>query len=102
MEDVMTQCSMTYAETYVAEMTGAELINMLEGVADNLFDPDPYLQSGGDMVRVGGLDYTIDPSQKLGHRITDGTTGQWPRDRGRPQVQRLLAGPPSTARRKAG
>ena len=71
MEDVMTQCSMTYAETYVSEMTGAELLNMLEGVADNLFDPDPYLQSGGDMVRVGGLDYTIDPSKKLGQRISD-------------------------------
>jgi sulfur-oxidizing protein SoxB len=69
----MTQCSMTYAETYVAEMTGAEIINMLEGVADNLFDPDPYLQSGGDMVRVGGLDYTIDPSKSLGQRISNAT-----------------------------
>jgi sulfur-oxidizing protein SoxB len=71
MEDVMTQCSMTYAETYVQEMKGKDLLNILEGVADNLFDPDPYLQSGGDMVRVGGLDYTIDPSKKLGERITD-------------------------------
>ncbi len=71
MEDVMTQCAMTYGETYVTEMTGAEIINMLEGVADNLFDPDPYLQSGGDMVRVGGLDYTIDPSKPLGQRISD-------------------------------
>jgi sulfur-oxidizing protein SoxB len=66
MEDVMTQCAMTYAETYVMEMTGAEIINMLEGVADNLFDPDPYLQSGGDMVRVGGLDYTIEPAKPWG------------------------------------
>ncbi len=71
MEDVMTQCSMTYAETYVSEMTGKQIHDMLEGVADNLFDPDPYLQSGGDMVRVGGLDYTIDPSKKLGSRITN-------------------------------
>ncbi len=71
MEDVLTQCSMTYGETYVSEMTGADLLNMLEGVADNLFDPDPYLQSGGDMVRVGGLDYTIDPSRSLGQRITN-------------------------------
>jgi sulfur-oxidizing protein SoxB len=71
MEDVMTQCSMTYAETYVTEMTGGEILNMLEGVADNLFDPDPYLQSGGDMVRVGGLDYTIEPAKPLGHRITN-------------------------------
>jgi len=71
MEDVMTQCSMTYAETYVQEMKGKDLMNILEGVADNLFDPDPYLQSGGDMVRVGGLDYTIDPSKKLYERITN-------------------------------
>jgi sulfur-oxidizing protein SoxB len=71
MEDVMTQCSMTYGETYVNEMTGEQLLNVLEQVADNLFDPDPYLQSGGDMVRVGGMDYTIDPSKKLYERITD-------------------------------
>ncbi|MGB5275834.1 MAG: 5'-nucleotidase C-terminal domain-containing protein [Gammaproteobacteria bacterium] len=71
MEHVMTQCSMTYAETYVSEMTGRDLLNILEQVADNLFDPDPYLQSGGDMVRVGGLDYTIDPSKPLYERITD-------------------------------
>ncbi len=71
MEDVMTQCSMTYAETYVTEMSGHDLMNILEQVADNLFDPDPYLQSGGDMVRVGGMDYTIDPSKPLYERITD-------------------------------
>jgi len=71
MEDVMTQCSMTYGETYVSEMTGKDLLNILEQVADNLFDPDPYLQSGGDMVRVGGLDYTIDPSKPLYERITN-------------------------------
>jgi sulfur-oxidizing protein SoxB len=71
MEDVMTQCAMTYGETYVSEMKGKDLMNILEGVADNLFDPDPYLQSGGDMVRVGGLDYTIDPSKALYERITD-------------------------------
>ncbi len=71
MEDVLTQCSMTYGETYVSEMKGKDLLNILEQVADNLFDPDPYLQSGGDMVRVGGLDYTIDPSKPLYERITD-------------------------------
>jgi sulfur-oxidizing protein SoxB len=71
MEDVMTQCSMTYAETYISEMKGKDLMNIIESVADNLFDPDPYLQSGGDMVRLGGLDYTIDPSKKLYERITD-------------------------------
>jgi len=71
MEDVMTQCSMTYGETYVTEMSGKDLKTIFESVADNLFDPDPYLQSGGDMVRIGGLDYTIDPSKKLYERITD-------------------------------
>ena len=71
MEDVMTQCSMTYGETYVSEMKGKDLLNILEQVADNLFDPDPYLQSGGDMVRVGGLDYTIDPAKPLYERISD-------------------------------
>jgi len=71
MEDVMTQCAMTYGETYVSDMKGKDLMNILEGVADNLFDPDPYLQSGGDMVRIGGLDYTIDPDKPIYQRITD-------------------------------
>jgi sulfur-oxidizing protein SoxB len=71
MEDVMTQCSITYGETDVTEMSGADLKTIFESVADNLFDPDPYLQSGGDMVRIGGLDYTIDPSKKLGERISN-------------------------------
>ena len=71
MEDVMTQCAMTYGETYVTEMDGRQLLGILESVADNLFDPDPYLQSGGDMVRVGGMDYTIDPSKPLYERISE-------------------------------
>ena len=71
MEDVMTQCSMTYAETYSSEITGKDLLETLEQIADNLFDPDPYLQSGGDMVRVGGLNYTINPNKKLYERITN-------------------------------
>ncbi|VAW68697.1 Sulfur oxidation protein SoxB [hydrothermal vent metagenome] len=71
MEDVMTQCAITYGETYVNEMSGRDLMRILEGVADNLFDLDPYLQSGGDMVRVGGMDYTIDPSKPLYQRLTD-------------------------------
>ena len=71
MEDVMTQTAMTYGETYVQDMTGEAILTILESVADNLFDPDPYFQSGGDMVRVGGLDYTIDPSKPLLSRIID-------------------------------
>ena len=70
MEDVMGQCSMTYAESYLIEMTGQAIVSILEGVADNLFDPDPYLQSGGDMVRVGGLDYRIEPGKPLNQRIS--------------------------------
>ena len=71
MDDVMSQVATTYSETYVMDMTGQQILEMLEGVADNLFDPDPYLQSGGDMVRVGGLDYTIAPTKTLGQRISD-------------------------------
>ncbi|HED36608.1 MAG TPA: thiosulfohydrolase SoxB [Gammaproteobacteria bacterium] len=71
MEDVMTQCAITYGETYMNEMSGRDLLRILEGVADNLFDVDPYLQSGGDMVRIGGMDYTIDPSKPLYQRITE-------------------------------
>ena len=67
----MTQTAMTYGETYVQEMTGENLLTVLESVADNLFDPDPYFQSGGDMVRVGGADYDIDPSKPLLGRITN-------------------------------
>lgn len=69
MEDVMAQTAMTYGETYVQDMTGEAILTILESVADNLFDPDPYFQSGGDMVRVGGMDYTIDPSKPLLERI---------------------------------
>lgn len=71
MDEVLNQCSMTYGETYANQMTGKQLLDVLEQVADNLLDPDPYLQSGGDMVRVGGMDYTIDPTQALYSRITD-------------------------------
>ena len=71
MEDLMTNTSMTYGETYVSEMKGAQLKDILEGIAENLFVQDPYLQSGGDMVRMGGMDYTIDPAAGLGNRISE-------------------------------
>jgi sulfur-oxidizing protein SoxB len=71
MEDLMTNTSMTYGETYVSELTGEQLKATLEGIAENLFVQDPYLQSGGDMVRMGGMDYTIEPAQGLGSRITN-------------------------------
>jgi sulfur-oxidizing protein SoxB len=52
-------------------MSGETIKTILEDVADNLFNPDPYYQQGGDMVRVGGMQYTIDPAQTAGNRISD-------------------------------
>lgn len=69
MERVLDQTCITYPETYVREMSGEELKLILEDVADNLFNPDPYYQQGGDMVRVGGFSFTLDPSQQIGRRI---------------------------------
>jgi len=71
MERLMDQTAMTYPETYVRDMTGEELKTILESVADNLFHTDPYYQQGGDMVRLGGVDYTCDPSAKMGSRISE-------------------------------
>ena len=62
----MDQTAITYPHTTVNELTGATIKTILEDVADNLFNPDPYLQQGGDMVRVGGLQYSIDPLAKIG------------------------------------
>lgn len=70
-DDLMNQTSMTYPETYVREVKGSDIHNILEDVADNLFNEDPFLQQGGDMVRTGGLSYRIDPRQKIGKRITN-------------------------------
>ena len=70
MERVLDQTATTYPETYVREMKGADLKLILEDVADNLFNPDPYFQQGGDMVRTGGLDYVCDPTQPIGRRIS--------------------------------
>jgi len=64
---------MTYPEAYRTEMTGEFLHVVLEDVADNLFNPDPYYQQGGDMVRVGGLGYHIDITKPQGERITNMT-----------------------------
>ncbi len=71
MEDVLAQTAITYPETYVANMTGGQIKNVLEDVCDNLFNPDPYYQQGGDMVRVGGLSYTCAPSETVGKRISE-------------------------------
>jgi len=71
MERVMDETSMTYGETYKSEVTGAQMKDILEGICENLFQKDPYLQSGGDMVRLGGMDYTCEPNGKLGKRISE-------------------------------
>ncbi|MCW8891102.1 MAG: thiosulfohydrolase SoxB [Sedimenticola sp.] len=73
MENVMDQTCITYPETYRREMSGADIKAILEDVGDNLFNPDPYFQQGGDMVRVGGLDYVCDPNQSFGKRISEMT-----------------------------
>lgn len=70
-EDLMNQTAITYPATTVSEFKGDELKGILEDVADNLFNPDPYYRQGGDMVRVGGLKYTIDPQAAIGHRISN-------------------------------
>lgn len=71
MEHVLDQTAITYPATTVNDMSGEMLKTVLEDVADNLFNPDPYLQQGGDMVRVGGLQYAIDPTARMGARISD-------------------------------
>ncbi|MBA3623358.1 MAG: thiosulfohydrolase SoxB [Methylibium sp.] len=70
-ELMMDQLAITYPQATVTEMTGATIKTVLEDVADNLFNPDPYYQQGGDMVRVGGLAYTCTPGESMGSRIAD-------------------------------
>ncbi len=68
-EWLMDMTATTYSYATLTEMTGETIKNILEDVADNLFNPDPYYQQGGDMVRVGGLQYSINPLEKMGKRI---------------------------------
>jgi len=70
LEHLMDQTAITYPYVTVNELTGATIKTILEDVADNLFNPDPYYQQGGDMVRVGGLRYAIAPDAPMGARIT--------------------------------
>jgi S-sulfosulfanyl-L-cysteine sulfohydrolase len=71
MEQLMDQTATTYSYSTLTEMTGATIKTVMEDVADNLFNPDPYYQQGGDMVRVGGLTYAIAPNERIGNRIQD-------------------------------
>ena len=70
-DDLATQTAMTYPETYVKEMDGKTIKMILEDVADNLFNKDPFYQQGGDMVRTSGISYTIDPRQEIGKRLSN-------------------------------
>lgn len=72
-EDIFGVTSMSYGEAYRTEFTGEFLKVVLEDVADNIFNPDPYYQQGGDMVRTGGLGYRIDVSKPQGERISNMT-----------------------------
>src|SRR5690606_2249067 len=69
MEHLLAQTAITYPWTTLTEISGEMITTVLEDVADNLFNPDPYYQQGGDMVRVGGLQYTCDPNAAMGKRI---------------------------------
>ena len=71
MEHLMDQTAITYPWSTLTEMSAETIKTILEDVADNLFNPDPYYQQGGDMVRVGGMTYTCDPKAKMGSRIGD-------------------------------
>jgi S-sulfosulfanyl-L-cysteine sulfohydrolase len=78
-EDVTNCCAMTYANCYRIEMKGDQIKTILEDIGDNIFNPDPYYQGGGDMVRLGGIGFTIDPNKTIGNRISGLTmlkTGQ--------------------------
>jgi sulfur-oxidizing protein SoxB len=70
-EDIFNATSMTYPNAYRSEMTGEFIKTIMEDVADNIFNPDPYYQQGGDMVRLGGLGYRIDVTKPQGSRISD-------------------------------
>jgi sulfur-oxidizing protein SoxB len=70
-EWLLDMTATTYSYATVTNMTGDTIKTVLEDVCDNLFNPDPYYQQGGDMVRVGGLSYSVDPTASMGKRIND-------------------------------
>ncbi|MDP2794427.1 MAG: thiosulfohydrolase SoxB [Sulfurisoma sp.] len=82
-EHLMDQTAVTYPATTLNELTGLQIKNILEDVGDNLFNPDPYYQQGGDMVRVGGMTYSCDPKARMGNRIRDMRVGDKPLDAAR-------------------
>ena len=101
MEDVLNQTAITYPYTTLTEMSGEQIRNVLEDVCDNLFNPDPYYQQGGDMVRVGGLEYTCEPNAAMGKRIQNLRLDGKPLDAGKTYKVAGWA-PVSEAARDAG
>ena len=82
-EQVMSQTAITYPNVVVTEMSGETIKANLEDICDNLFNPDPYYQQGGDMVRIGGMSYSCAPGARRGARIGDMRVGERPLDPGR-------------------
>ena len=82
-EWLMDMTATTYSYATLTEMSGETIKTVLEDVADNLFNPDPYYQQGGDMVRVGGLQYSCNPVESMGKRITDMRLGGKPIEAGK-------------------
>ncbi len=80
MEHLLDQTATTYSYSTLSELTGEQIKGILEDVCDNLFNPDPYKQQGGDMVRVGGLTYACAPNAGMGSRIQDMRLGGKPLD----------------------
>ena len=66
-----TRSAITYPQTTLNELTGEAIKGILEDIADNVLNPDPYLQQGGDMVRVAGMSYALEPQARIGSRISD-------------------------------
>ena len=89
MEDIHNATAITYPQVYRMSMTGERLKEIFEDVADNLFNPDPYYQQGGDMVRCGGLGYAIDVSKSIGQRISAMTS---PEIRRRDRTEKRIRG----------
>jgi sulfur-oxidizing protein SoxB len=77
---LMDQTAITYPYATLSELTGEQVKAIMEDVCDNLFNPDPYLQQGGDMVRVGGMTYACTPKEKIGRRISELRIGGKPMD----------------------
>ena len=78
MEDLMSQTAITYPQVTITEYTGAQIKNIMEQVADNIFNKDPYYQQGGDMIRAGNIQYAFDPDQPIFHRCSNMMVGGKP------------------------